>query len=212
MSLCPQGASIHVCHHPSAKVTVTLFPGGWGLLGRGSQLKFRGFQGRGRGWDRVSGARGPVCQSSSHPVSNGAAAPCSCPRGADERMVSPRPLATRTEAASKQEAMSPGLVASHLVKEKKSGRRGERGREREVGVRRAGGREGGRKWLRRLRPLPEDFGFVTSDIPCSCSNFRSGRARPGPSSIWTPVSASLGLPTFGGRPHPQGVVTMHPGG
>lgn len=143
MSLCPQGASIHVCHHPSAKVTVTLFPGGWGLLGRGSQLKFRGFQGRGRGWDRVSGARGPVCRSSSHPVSNGAAAPCSCPRGADERMVSPRPLATRTEAASKQEAMSPGLVASHLVKEKKSG--GERGEEREkwgYGGR-AGGREGG---------------------------------------------------------------------
>lgn len=100
---------------------MTLFPGGWGLLGRGSQLKFRGFQGRGRGWDQVSGARGPVCRSSSHPVSNGAAAPCSCPRGADERMVSPRPLATRTEAASKQEAMSPGLVASHLVKEKKAG-------------------------------------------------------------------------------------------
>lgn len=59
-------------------------------------------------------------------------------------MVSPRPLATRTEAASKQEAMSPGLVASHLVKEKKSREEGREGkRERSGGT--EGGREGGRE-------------------------------------------------------------------
>lgn len=93
-------------------------------------------------------------------------------------MVSLRPLRTTPEPAAKQDVMSQQLhstldhMASHLVKKRKEGQKGQRGkREREKEGEKDRGRDGGREKKKEKKGGREEGGKSPPAVQCGISLF-----------------------------------------